>query len=122
MWWMALGVLGACVGGDKGGDTDKDGDTFCSVAMPCTGDANISSSSDFDAIAQCASIAGSLRIDDQEWLTNIDLPCLTSVDTLGIMDNDSPPCVRVVVTPSSIMSTGGEKAEIDETRNVFSTV
>jgi hypothetical protein len=75
-----LFVVPACnVGDDDDAANDDDAVDTCAAAVPCLGDYSISNSLDLDAIALCESISGDLRFDDEEWLTSIELPCLTSV-------------------------------------------
>ena len=61
---------------DSADDDSADDDTDGSL---CEGNYTIESESDLNAITQCESITGTLRFDDQDWLTSLDLPCLTSV-------------------------------------------
>jgi len=86
---------------DSDQDDDIVGDDDDTYAH-CEGNYVIDSEADLEAIALCESIAGDLTLDDQDWLTSIDLPNLESVDgDLWIEKNDAltsldMPCLSTV--------------------------
>ena len=61
----------------------------CADAEPCTGTFDIENESELEALELCEYIDGSLYIEGHDWLTDINLPCLTAVVTLVVRDNDS---------------------------------
>jgi hypothetical protein len=66
---------------------------------------NIENEHDLEEIYLCESISGDLVFDTQEWLTGIDLPCLTSVGgNLYIGLNDTLTSIDGL---SSVTSVGG---------------
>ena len=94
-------VLGCPSGGDDG---DDDTDIDCS---PCDGDFGIENSTDLDDVERCASIEGDLRIVGQDWLTSIDLPCLTTVGgNLIILSNGCLSYVEAEAFAASIHVNG----------------
>jgi hypothetical protein len=64
-------------GGSLAGDDDMGVD--CETAAPCAEDQIVESESDLDVVAQCDSITGDLTIGEMDSLTDIDMPCLTTV-------------------------------------------
>jgi hypothetical protein len=78
----------------------------CAAAVPCTGDYIIENSSDMDEAALCESISDDLTITRKTWLTNTDLPCLTSVG--GILRIYSNPALTDISGLSSLTSVGGD--------------
>ncbi|MDP6932404.1 MAG: hypothetical protein QGG40_05780 [Myxococcota bacterium] len=116
---LAAIMASGCVymGTDDTGTSEYYGDTssheadtgpqtgFCESAEPCTGDYSIASRADLDDVRTCESISGALIVEYLDWLTSIDLPCLTSVEgELSIGDNDH---LRHLKMPNLSYSGGG---------------
>ena len=99
-------VVGGCPGGD-----DDDTTGLCEAAEPCEGDYNIDIERDIEAIAQCESISGNLDFDNEDWLTSIDLPCLTSVGGDLIIENNN--ALTSVDGLSSLTTVGGPLEILD---------
>ena len=74
-----LFVLGGCPSGDDDDATDD----------ACKNPESIQSEADLEALAQCESIEGDISIRDQDWLSTIEWPLLTSLvnSALKIEDN-----------------------------------
>jgi hypothetical protein len=70
----------------------------CDAATSCSGNFTINSNADLEAAALCSEIMGTLIVEDQDWLTEIDLPCLTSAEGLRIRSNDSLTKISIPVT------------------------
>jgi hypothetical protein len=65
-------------------------DPACAEAVVCDGDYEVTSAEELEELRGCSGIVGDLLLGDQEWLTNIDLPCLTAIiGDLGIARNDA---------------------------------
>ena len=72
------------------GDDDDDAGSGCENAEPCTGNYYIESDVDFEAVALCESTTGGVSLNDEDWPTSVDLPCLESVGgSLTLSYNDS---------------------------------
>ena len=95
MKFWNIGLLGllfilGCSGGSSGADAGSsavDGSTSNQDAgsaltcRPCSGDFDVENVFHLEEAAQCQSISESLRMEYQDWLTEINLPCLTTVGT-----------------------------------------
>ncbi len=89
LFLVLFGSVPALVGCPGGDDDDDSADGMCADAGPCEGNYVIENADDLDAIHLCESIDGSLTITEQDWLTSIALPCLTSVQgEMNIWWND----------------------------------
>jgi hypothetical protein len=68
----------------------------CSGGKPCVGDYTVASPSELAVVTQCRSISGSLKIEKQAWLEDLDLSKLRSVDgMLVIVNNDKLAKIRI---------------------------
>ena len=86
-------------------DTTTDTNINCEVALPCSGDYVIESAGELADVAQCKSITGRLEVDGQDWLTDLNLPCLESVsDDLVIWNNFSLASISI----PNVVSVGDE--------------
>ncbi len=82
-----LVLLAGCSDGDDGsGDGSGEGDE----PSLCSGQFDIHSEADLTEISGCVEIDGSLRFEDQDWLTVLKLPLLEAVwEDLLIVGNDN---------------------------------
>ena len=76
---VVLGCPGRGAVDDDAADDDAADDDTAGDCAPCQGDFGIENSTDFDDVERCESITGDLRVIGTDWLTSLDLPCLTSV-------------------------------------------
>jgi len=75
---------------DTDADADADTDAACEDAEPCLGDYDVENGGDLEEVFLCESVTGYLLLEEQDWLTSLDLPCLENLGYhLSIYDNDS---------------------------------
>ena len=92
---------------DADADTDADTDTgSCAGASSCSGSYEIFSESDLSEIYYCQSITGELSLDEQEWLYDINLPCLESVN--GGLDISYNGALTTIAGLSALIDVGGD--------------
>lgn len=85
---------------DSDADTDADSDVEC---IPCEGNFAITNGFDLAEAAQCASISGYVYVTGQDWVTDVELPCLTSVGgRLYIVDNEALSSLDGLATLESV--------------------
>jgi hypothetical protein len=90
---------GGGTGGGSGEGTSGSDDDSCTgerqtVENPIDGDGywigiEIESESDIESIRHCVDYEGIIRVEHQDWLTDIDLPLLETVDGLEFHHNDA---------------------------------
>lgn len=73
--------------GDEGAYDPDDGDP--PACVPCDGTISVYSEADLEFARGCSEIDGGLQFWDQEWLTEIDLPCLERTKW-GVLTSGNP--------------------------------
>ena len=87
---------------DTDADSDADTDVVC---IPCKGNFAITNSFDLEEAARCERISGYLYLTGQDWLSDIELPCLEEVGgRLYIYDNTA---ISTLAGLSSLQAVGG---------------
>jgi len=71
---LALALVGCPTPDDD--ESAGDDDTTQPACLPCEVGFTVRSEADLEVVAECSEIDGALQFWDQEWLTEIDLPCL----------------------------------------------
>ena len=74
--------------GDSDADSDADTDAVCDEASACMGSYSVENSGDMEALLLCSEVTASLEIQNQNWFSSFDLPCLTAIgENLTFRDN-----------------------------------
>ena len=75
---------------DADADTDADTDAVCAEASVCKGSYSVENSNDMEALVLCSEVTASLEVQNQNWFSSFDLPCLTVIgENLTFRDNDA---------------------------------
>ena len=59
---------------------------------------NVENNFDLEQVAQCQTISGTLRMERNIWVTQLDLPCLTTVNSALIVDRN--PALITMAVPN----------------------
>ena len=87
---------------DADADADSDTDTDC---VPCKGNYILYNGHDLAEVARCESVSGNLVAYDLGWVTNLELPCLSSV--AGDLTLSANEILDTLTGFSSLQSVGG---------------